>query len=151
MCPSKNADEIDPYQAVFRNCDFDHVKNELISTFAGSVIPKDLAMLLDAFVNHPCRETAIPLIEHNPEFAVAFHDSARSKQFMEHQGIDTTRPRLTMRRLTNEPEFDEYCESVYQDLAKHKRLKQQLLAKGYTDHQLSQAFADYWHDLSSGF
>ena len=92
MCPSKNTDEPDPYEAVFRNCDFDHVKNELISTFAGGVIPTDLARLLDAFVNCPCRETAIPLIKHSPEFAVVFHDSARSKQFMEHLGIDTTRP-----------------------------------------------------------
>jgi hypothetical protein len=138
-----------PYDEVFRSCDFHHVKNELISTFAGGVIPKAFASLLDAFVRQPCPETAIPLIQYNPELAIVFHDSGRSKQPMENLR-DTTRPRLTPRILTQEPEFNDYCDSIHQDINKHKELKQQLLGKGYTEEQLSEAFANYWRDLASG-
>ena len=83
MCPSKSTPNPDSYEVVFKNCDFDFVKKELISTLAGGVIPNELAALLDAFTDLPCRETAIPLIDYNPDLAVMFRDSADARRFVE--------------------------------------------------------------------
>ena len=120
----------DPWDDVFRCCDFEFVKNDLISTFAGGVYPKEMVNLLSVFADRACRETAIPLIEYSPEFALLFRDSANAKRFLEESGVDTTRPRLTVRMLAREPEFEEYCTSVTEDSFKHKTLGQQLLDKG---------------------
>jgi hypothetical protein len=64
-------------------CNFDMAKTILVKQFAGSVIPKELAKLLDAFSSNPGTDTALDLILYDSKFVAVF-ELARSGGFTEH-------------------------------------------------------------------
>ena len=55
------------WNEIFSNCDFEFAKDLLTQTFSGGVFPNNLVRLLNSYVNNPCRETAIELIEFDQE------------------------------------------------------------------------------------
>ena len=55
----------------------------LVKQFAGSVIPKELAKILDAFSSNPGIDTALDLILYDSKFVAVF-ELARSGKFSEH-------------------------------------------------------------------
>ena len=55
------------WNEIFSNCDFEFARDLLTQTFAGGVLPNNLVRLLNSYMNNPCRETAIELIEFDQE------------------------------------------------------------------------------------
>lgn len=53
-------------------CNFEMAKTILIKKFSGGVIRKELASLLDQFVANPCLDTAIKLLQFDPNFIAVF-------------------------------------------------------------------------------
>ena len=64
-------------------CNFEMAKTILVKRFSGSVIPKELAKLLDAFSSNPGTDTALDLIQYDSKFIAVF-ELARSEGFTEH-------------------------------------------------------------------
>jgi len=64
-------------------CNFKIAKTILVKQLAGSVIPKELAKLLDAFSSNPGTDTALDLILYDSKFVAVF-ELARSGGFTEH-------------------------------------------------------------------
>jgi len=65
----------DSRNQVFANCDFEFAKNQLISTFSFGVYPKELTELLDAYIEHSCRQTGMGLIRYNKDFRSLFYNN----------------------------------------------------------------------------
>ena len=109
------------WKGTFSNCDFEFAKDLLIQTFAGGVIPKDLARLLNAYTNNPCRETAIGLIEFDKhEFQRFFVDNKTIlESTMRTKGLDREKLSKSLHKnvalLHQEPEFEAYCEAFLED------------------------------------
>ena len=57
---------------ILRNHNSVMVKSILTRTFAGDVIPKNLASLLDAYMSNPSFENASALVKYDPEFIAFF-------------------------------------------------------------------------------
>lgn len=53
-------------------CNFEMAKTILAKQFAGSVIPKELAKLLDDFSSNPGTDTALDLILYDSKFVAVF-------------------------------------------------------------------------------
>jgi|LQYC01.1.fsa_nt_gi hypothetical protein len=66
-----------------KGCNFVMANTILVKQFAGSVIPNELAKLLDAFGSNPGTETALDLLLYDPKFLTVF-TLARSGGFTEH-------------------------------------------------------------------
>ena len=64
-------------------CNFEMARTILVKQFAGGVIPKELARLLDAFSSNPGTDTALDLILYDSKFVAVF-ELARSGGFTEH-------------------------------------------------------------------
>jgi|CXWL01.1.fsa_nt_gi hypothetical protein len=64
-------------------CNFEMAKTILVKQFAGSVIQKELAKLLDAFSSNPGTDTAVDLILYDSKFVAVF-ELAQSGGFTEH-------------------------------------------------------------------
>jgi hypothetical protein len=64
-------------------CSYEYAAATLIRTFAGGVIPKDLASLLDDYTKEPCLETALDLILFDAKFLGFFVNNKRDKEFRE--------------------------------------------------------------------
>ena len=60
---------------LLKDCNYCVAAMALTASFKGSVIPKDLARLLDAYIANPCLKSAVSLIEFAPEFVVFFEES----------------------------------------------------------------------------
>lgn len=136
------------WDQIFSNCDFDFAKNLLISAYSGGIYQRNLATLLDSYVENPCREAAIELIRFDrDEFLKFFTDNKVLMKMMQEKGIDPTLPLKTKNLLEQEPEFEEYCESfVEDDESKREALKTILLSKGYTNEVIGRAFVEYMKD-----
>ncbi len=63
-------------------CNYGMAKALVVRNFSGSVIPKELASILDSFTSNPCFETAERLIEYDSKF-LAFFELARGGGFTE--------------------------------------------------------------------
>ncbi len=136
------------WDQIFSNCDFDFAKNLLISTYSGGIYQKNLAVLLDSYIENPCWETAIELIRFDQdEFLKFFAENRALMKMMQEEGIDTKSPLKTENLLEQEPEFEEYCESFAEDDEdRREALKEILLSKGYTDEVIGKEFVEYMKD-----
>ncbi|MBS3909064.1 MAG: hypothetical protein KGZ93_05490 [Actinobacteria bacterium] len=63
-------------------CNFAMAKALVVRSLGGSIIPKELAALLDGFTENPCLETAAKLIEYDQKFRAVF-ELARGGGFTE--------------------------------------------------------------------
>ena len=126
------------WKETFSNCDLEFAKDLLIQTFGGAVIPKDLARLLNAYTNNPCRETAIGLVEFDKhEFQRFFVDNKTIlESMMRTKGLDREELSKSLHKnvalLHQEPEFEAYCEAFLEDdpLAIQKEKKGRPYEKG---------------------
>lgn len=59
-------------RAVLDGCDHKTAKALLIKQLSGGVIPKTLIALLDEYVENPCTETAMKLVQHDPNLIAVF-------------------------------------------------------------------------------
>lgn len=132
------------------NCNHTMTKGLLVRQFSGGVIPKPLAALLDAYIANPCAETAIKLVKFDQEF-IAFFELACQGGFTESlfRKGDLVVEAKTTEMLQHEPEFKEYCDSITDDIERHKQLKAQFRSKGYPDELIDEAFSEYWRDMDS--
>ena len=73
---------------ILKGCDYSLAARMLTRQFAGGVIKKELAALLDAFLERPCYETASSIIDYDMKFAVFFNES-RPGGFFERMSMDT--------------------------------------------------------------
>ena len=64
-------------------CNFEMAKTILVKQFAGSVIPRGLAKVLDAFSSNPSIDTALDLIQYDSKFIAVF-ELARGGGFTEY-------------------------------------------------------------------
>lgn len=71
------------FKAHLTGCNFEMAKTILVKQFAGGVIPKELAKLLDEFSSNPGTDTALDLILYDSKFVAVF-ELARSGGFTEH-------------------------------------------------------------------
>jgi hypothetical protein len=55
-----------------RDCNFEFARQYLGNLFDGTLIPKELAQLLESFIENPCADTAIEIIKFDPDFEAAF-------------------------------------------------------------------------------
>jgi hypothetical protein len=62
----------DRKRKLFEGCDFLLAKQVIISSLAGGVIPKELAQLLDNYIDNPCFNTAFELTNKYPDLMVYF-------------------------------------------------------------------------------
>jgi hypothetical protein len=69
-------------RAQLARCNFVMAKDLVVRSLGGSVIPKELAALLDSFTANPCFETAAKLIEYDRKFLAVF-ELARDGGFTE--------------------------------------------------------------------
>ena len=144
------------WKEIFSNCDLEFAKDLLIQTFAGGVIPKDLARLLNAYTNNPCRETAIGLVEFDKhEFQRFFVDNkAILESMMRTKGLNREELSKSLHKnvalLHQEPEFEAYCEAFLEDapLAIQKEKKAALMKKGYSEEMISEAFSEHMNDMA---
>ena len=143
------------WRETFSNCDFEFARDLLIHTFAGGVIRKDLAKLLNAYTNNPCQETAKRLIEFDKqEFQRFFVDNKTIlKLMMRTKGVDREELSKILHKnvalLRQEPEFEAYCEAFLEDdpMAIQKGKKAALMKKGYSEEMISKAFSEYLDDI----
>ena len=63
-----------------RGCNFVMANTILVKQFAGSVIPNELAKLLDAFGSNPGTETALDLILYDSKFLAVFELARKGKR-----------------------------------------------------------------------
>ena len=144
------------WKETFSNCDLEFAKDLLIQTFAGGGIPKDLARLLNAYTNNPCRETAIGLVEFDKhEFQRFFVDNKTIlESMMRTKGLDREELSKSLHKnvalLHQEPEFEAYCEAFLEDapLAIQKEKKAALMKKGYSKEMISEAFSEHMNDMA---
>jgi len=54
------------------NCNYEMARSHLIDQWQGKVTPKELAGILDRFINNPCKETALELIKYDANFIALF-------------------------------------------------------------------------------
>ena len=80
MNNQKNAKE--QLRTQLTRCNFVMAKALVVRSLGGSVIPKELAALLDSFTANPCLETAAKLIEYDRKFLAVF-ELARDGGFTE--------------------------------------------------------------------
>ena len=147
------------WNEVFSNCDLEFAADLLIRTFAGGIIPKELAKLLNAYTNNPCRETAIELIEFDKnEFLRFFVDNKiMLESMMKTKALNREDLSKTLRKnknvLREEPEFKAYCEAYLENdpdkvRAMTKKEKAILIKKGYSEEMISEAFSEYMADAA---
>ena len=79
MSNENSREEIDE---ILRNHNSEMVKSILTRTFAGGVIPKDLASLLDSYMSNPSFENASAIVKYDPEF-IAFFELSKEGGFSE--------------------------------------------------------------------
>ena len=129
-------------------CNHKMTKALLIKQFSGGVYPKTLVALLNEYTENPCTETAMKLVQFDPNLVAVF-ELARGGGFTSFlfDAGDLT-PVKTPKMLRHEPEFEEYCDSIADDIERHKQLKVQLRSKGYSDRVIDDAFSEYWSDLA---
>lgn len=139
----------DPWDEIFKNCDFDFARNEIISQLTGGVYKKEMTELLDAFINNPTKATAIKLITYNKDFASFYYNNISRRTMMQSSGIDTNRPIRSVNLLMQESDFEVFCQSIHEDIDKYNEIKKKYLSNGYTQSMIDEAFAKYWKDLSS--
>ena len=139
---------------LFINCDFDFAADLLIHTFAGGIVPNDLSELLTSYTNDPCRENAMRLVEFDKQEFCRFFYNNRTwlESMMRTRGLNREELSKTLRLNTNlllqEPEFVAYCEGILDLLEPEAQAKKDaLVAKGYTDDMISQAFAEWCQEL----
>ena len=143
------------WKEIFSNCDFEFARDLLMRTFAGGVVRTDLARLLNAYTDNPCRQTAIALIEYDKhEFQRFFLDNKTILEFMMRtKGLDREELSKTLQKnvalLRQEPEFEAYCEAFSEDdpMEVQKESKAALIRKGYSEETISEAFAEYMKDI----
>lgn len=58
-------------------CNYELAKGVLINLFTGTVIKKELSLLLNKFADNPCFDTAFALIKFDPKFVVFFEDTRK--------------------------------------------------------------------------
>ena len=142
---------------IFSNCDFEFAKDLLTQTFAGGVLPDNLVRLLNSYMNNPCRETAIELIEFDQEeFQKFFVDNKTIlESMMRTRGLTREELSKTLRKnvalLHQEPEFQAYCEAFLEEdpIAIQKEKEAALIKKGYSEEMISKAFAEHMEELSN--
>ena len=137
-------------RAVMDGCNHKMAKALLIKQFSCGVIPRTLIALLDEYVVNPCTETAMKLVQFDPNLISVF-ELARGGSFTSFlfgKG-DLTADAKTTKMLRNEPEFEEYCNSIAEATEQHKQLKAQLRSKGYSDQVIDDAFSEYWRDMAT--
>jgi hypothetical protein len=138
----------DPWDEIFKNCDFDFAKNEIISQMAGGVYERELTKLLDDFINSPTKASAKKLITHNKDFSSFFYNNISRREMMKYSGKDINQPRKSVNLLMQETDFEEFSESLYEDKDRYNLIKNRYLSKGYTQSMIDEAIATYWKDLS---
>ena len=150
------------WNEIFSNCDFEFAKDLLTQTFSGGVFPNDLVRLLNSYVNNPCRETAIELIEFDQEEFQKFYVdnktmlesmadriTGRVVNKLEGTGTGASAEGLTtlireeisktlgnnVVLLHQEPEFQAYCEAFLEEdpIAIQKEKEAALIKKGYSE------------------
>lgn len=134
---------------VFANCDFDFARNEIISTLSGGVYKEELSELLDIYIQNPSRENAIKLITYGKEFASFFYNNISRRNMMQSSGIDTNRLR-SANLLKQESDFEEFCNSIHEDIDKYRKIEKKYLEDGYTERMIIEAFSEYWSDSAKG-
>ena len=137
--------------------DFEFAKDLLTQTFSGGVLPNNLVRLLNSYMNNPCRETAIELIEFDQEeFQKFFIDNKIIlESMMRTRGLTREELSKTLRKnvalLHQEPVFQAYCEAFLEEdpIAIQKEKKAALIKKGYTEEMISKAFAEHMQELAN--
>ena len=145
------------WNEIFSNCDFEFAEDLLTQTFAGEVIPNNLVRLLNSYMNNPCRETAIELIEFDQEeFQKFFVDNKTIlESMMRTRGLTREELSKTLRKnvalLHQEPEFQAYCEAFLEEdpIAIQKEKEAALIKKGYSEEMISKAFAEHMQELAN--
>ena len=145
------------WNEIFSNCDFEFAEDLLTQTFAGGVLPKDLVSLLNSYMNTPCRETAIELIEFDHDFKKFFVDNKTTlESMMRTRGLDREELSKTLRKnenlLCEEPEFIAYCAAFLEDdpEATIKKEEAALIKRGYSKEMISKAFAEHMKQMADG-
>ena len=126
----------------------------MVHTFAGGIIPNDLAKLLDIFNNNPCRKTAIELIEFDEQEILKFFANNRTsmEQMMEENGIEKeqliNRLHKNVAQLQQEPDFQAYCAAFSEDnpTAILREKTAALVEKGYSKEMILKAFSEYMQE-----
>jgi hypothetical protein len=139
----------DPWDKIFKNCDFSFARNEIISQLTGGVYKKEMTELLDAFINNPTKATAIKLITYNKDFTSFFYNNISRRTMMQSRGIDTNQPIKSVNLLMQESDFEVFCQSIDENIEKYTEIQAKYLSNGYTQSMIDEAFAKYWKDLSS--
>ena len=104
--------------------------------------------MLDAYISNPCKKTAIRLIQHNKDFAAVFYDNKKRLAMMADSGIDTSKPMKNVNLLMDEPDFEEFCNNIHEDVEKYEVIKKKYLKIGYTQSMIDEAFSKFWKDLA---
>jgi hypothetical protein len=63
------------WEAILAGTDYQLAARALVHQYSGGVVKEELASLFDAFLERPCLETAVPIIEFQPEFVVFFKEA----------------------------------------------------------------------------
>ena len=77
-----NEDSSREIDKILRYHNSEIVKSILTHTFAGGIIPKDLASLLDSYMSNPSFENASALVKYDPKF-IAFFELSKEGGFSE--------------------------------------------------------------------
>jgi hypothetical protein len=72
------------WETMLTGTDYQLAARALVHQFSSGVVKKELASLFYAFLERPCLETAVPIIEFQPEF-VAFFREARAGGILQNQ------------------------------------------------------------------
>lgn len=143
------------WNEIFSNCDFEFARALLIHSFAGGVIPKGLARLLDLYNNKPCRKTAIGLIEFDKHEFLKFFVNNRTvmKQMLIKEGVNKEqllkRLHKNVALLHQDSDFQAYCAAFLESdpRAILQEKKAALIEKGYSQEMIHKAVSEHMQGL----